>query len=184
MRTGERATNGYRWDIDESMFYPGLEASLRSAKHALDRATIDNVIERCKQYLALLAEYRSQLYELPKIPGIKLKPGSASPADVESARRAVRVALENLTQEYKSTTALLLSFTAVSGYGAVETLNRRKYKDHDDWELKASGVRFSGGADDDMMTIQEAVDIAVMLRREEHIARNVDRARGRAEGSA
>jgi hypothetical protein len=65
---------------------------------------------------------------------------------------------------------LLFSITIVSGYEAVETFNRLKYKGRNDWELGASGVKFSGGTDRDLLTIQEAVEIAGLLRREEHVA--------------
>ena len=46
------------------MLYPELEEKLRHARLALERATSEDIIDLCKQYLALLAEYRSQLYEL------------------------------------------------------------------------------------------------------------------------
>jgi hypothetical protein len=41
---------------------------------------------------------------------------------------------------------------------------------HNDWELRSSGIKFSGGTDRDLLTIQEAVDIAGLLRREEIVA--------------
>ena len=44
---------------------------------------------------------------------------------------------------------------------------------HVDWELRASGVKFSGGTFRDLLTIQEAVEIAGLLRREEYIAAQV-----------
>ena len=68
------------------------------------------------------------------------------------------------------TQQLLLSFTTVSGYEAVEIFNQRKYEGHDDWELRASGVKFRGGDNSDLMTVQEAVDLASLLRREDHLA--------------
>ena len=101
---------------------------------------------------------------------------SSSPEDVGDTRKAIRAAIENTTQERNRTEILLLSFTTVSGYEAVEIFNRRKYKGHDDWELRASGVKFSGGTGRDLMTVQEAVDTASLLRREEHIAQNAAQA--------
>jgi hypothetical protein len=155
------------------MLYPKLEAKLHCARHALDRATSENIIELCKQYLALLAEYRDEIYKLPGTPGINLWSESPlSSEDIDETRKAVRVAIENTTQERNRTAALLRSFTAVSAYEAVETLNRLKYQGHDDWELRASGVKFSGGNDDDRMTIQEAVETTSALRRAEYIAQN------------
>lgn len=157
------------------MLYPQLEERLHNTKRALDEATPENIIEQCKQYLALLAEYRSELYKIPDTFDLNLKAKPSSVGDVESLRRAVRVAIEDLTQEHNSTTVLLLSFTAVSGYGAVETFNSRKYKGHDDWELSAGGVKYSGGVDAEKMTIQEAVGAASRLRREEHVARKASK---------
>jgi hypothetical protein len=53
----------------------------------------------------------------------------------------------------------------------VDIFNQRSYEGHDDWELRASGVRFHGG-DSDLMTIQEAVDLASLLRRKDYVAQN------------
>ena len=159
------------------MLYPKLEAKLHRASHALDEATSENIIELCKQYLGLLAEYRDEIYKLPGMPGINLWSESPlSNEDIDTTRKAVRVAIENTTQERNRTAALLRSFTAVSGYEAVETLNRLKYQGHDNWELRAGGVKFSGGSDGDKMTIQEAVETTSVLRREEYIARMADSA--------
>jgi hypothetical protein len=158
------------------MLFPELEEGLHRTKHALNEATSENIIERCKQYLALLDEYRSELYKLPATRLINLKDGAFSMRDdIGDTRKAVREAIESLTKEHNTTTALLLSFTAVSGYEAVATLNRLKYKGHDIWELRAGGVGFVDNTDD-RMTIQEAVERASLLRREEHIARTAARA--------
>lgn len=151
------------------MLYPELEERLHRTKHALESATSENIIERCRQYLALLAEYRGELYKLPDTLGLNLKSRTASGAEVENIRRAVRVAIEDLTKEHHSTTSLLRSFTAVSGYEAVATLNRQTYKGQDTWELRSGGVSCGGNADE-RMTIQAAVDTASLLRRERHIA--------------
>ena len=148
------------------------EEKLYDAKHALDTATTENVVNLCKDYLAALAQYRSELYELAGTPRINLQAGSSSsPGDVSSAREIVRVAIENTTQERNRIEALLRSFTAVSGYEAAETLNRRKHKNSDQWEVKAGGVRTNDSVADSRMTIQEAVDTASVLRREEYLAR-------------
>jgi hypothetical protein len=37
---------------------------LQASKQALNTATSENIIEQCKQHLALLTEYRVQLYKL------------------------------------------------------------------------------------------------------------------------
>lgn len=175
MRKGKQAFNGYRsaTDLANHMLYPRLEEKLQQARHALDRATSENIIGLCRQYLALLAEYRGELYKLPNTAGINLRAGpSLSSEEVENTRQAVRVAIDHITHERNRTEALLRSFTTVSGYEAVEILNSREYKGHNDWELRAGGVRFSGGTDGDRISIQEAVDTASLLRREGYIAHN------------
>jgi hypothetical protein len=156
------------------MLSPELEGKLREAGLALDGATSGNIIELCKQYLAVLAEYRSELYRLPDT--LKLRPGPASSSssreDIKGVRKAVRSAIERTTQERRQTEALLFSFTAISGYGAVMTLNRHKYEGGDDWQLSSGGVSLRDGSDGKRMTIQEAVETASLLRREEHVAGN------------
>ncbi len=155
------------------MLYPGLEKRLHNAKHALGSATCENIIELCKQYLALLAEYRGELYNSPNTFNISFSLESPlSQESIGNTRKAIRVAIEDTTRECNRTASLLRSFTAVSGYEAVETLNERKYKGHDDWTLSACGVGFGDSTDGERMTIQEAVDTTSLLRREDHIATN------------
>ena len=153
------------------MLYPELEQRLQASKHALNRATSESIVEQCKQYLAVLAEYRSQLYDLQVTPGLNQQSASPSLTEVPD-RKTIREAIERTTRERNRTQLLLLSFTTVSGYEAVEIFNQRKYEGHDDWELRASGVKFRGGDNGDLMTVQEAVDVAGMLRREAHLEQN------------
>ena len=160
------------------MLYPQLEQKLQAANQAVNRATSESIVEQCKQYLALLAEYRSQLYELQGTHAVNPESASSSLNKEVPDRKTIREAIENTTRERNTTQLLLLSFTTVSGYEAVEIFNRRKYEGHDDWELRASGVKFRGGDDDDLLTIQEAVDLAGMLRREDHLAQNASSAPG------
>lgn len=154
------------------MLYPQLEQRLQAAKQAVNRATSESIVEECKQYLALLAEYRTQLYELQRTPGVSQHSALPSLPQVVPDRKTIREAIETTTRERNKTQLVLLSFTTVSGYEAVEIFNRRKYEGHDDWELRASGVKFRGGDDNDLMTIQEAVDLASMLRGQDHFAQN------------
>lgn len=154
------------------MLFPALENRLLRAAHALDGATADNLVELCRRYLALLAEYRAELYTLPGTPGVNHGSGSSLSEDVADVRKGVRAAIEKTTLERNRIEALLLSFVSVSGYEAVETFNRLHYRGHDDWELRAGGVaRFSSDTAGERMTVLEAVDIASLLRREEYIAR-------------
>ena len=146
---------------------------MHNAKHALAKATIENIIELCKLYLAVLDEYRGELHKLPGTPGVNIpSKSSSSPGDVDITRKAIRNAIETTTHERNRCAALLLSFTAVSGYEAVEKFNKRRYKGRDDWTLSSGGVGVGDSTDEHNMTIQEAVDTTSLLRREEHIARS------------
>lgn len=151
---------------------PESEERLRRARLALNCAATENIVELCRQYLAALAEYRAELYKLPVRLGVDLWSGSCLWGDATNARKAIRSAIEQTTRERHGTEALLLSFTSLSGYEAVDTFNRRGYKGHTDWELRAGGVaRFCGGVAGERMTVLEAVETAGLLRREEHVAR-------------
>jgi len=153
------------------MLFPQLEEKLLASKRSVNRASSDNIIQRCKQHLALLAEYRIQLYKLRELPGV-LQPTTASLSAEVPDRESIRAAIETTTHDRNRTQDLLLSFITVSGYEAVEIFNRRSYQGHDDWELRASGVRVHGGDNNDLMTIQEAVDLASLLRRKDYVAKN------------
>ena len=114
------------------MLYPQLEQRLQASKQAVNRATSESIVEDCKQYLALLAEYRSQLYQLQSTPGVSQHTASPSLPQVEPDRKTMREAIETTTRERNTTQLLLLSFTTVSAYEAVEVFNQRKYAGHDD----------------------------------------------------
>ena len=154
------------------MLYPHLEQRLQASRQAVRSATSESVVEKCKQYLGLLEEYRSELYKLRGTPGDNQPYPSPSLTESVPDRRTIREAIERTTRERNRAQLLLFSFTTVSGYEAVEIFNRRKYEGHDDWELRASGVKFAGGDDTDLMTVQEAVDLACLLRREDYLAQN------------
>jgi len=153
------------------MFYPELEKKLQASKVAVNRATRETIIEQCKAYLGTLAEYRSRLYEL-EVPGRGQQSVSNLLTEEVRDRKAIREAIETTTHERNRTQVLLLSFTTVSGYEAVEILNELKYQGREDWELQASGVRFRDAGNSDLMTIREAVNLASLLRRDTYIARN------------
>jgi len=46
------------------MLYPQLEQRLQASKQAMNTAMSESIVKQCKEYLALLREYRNQLYEL------------------------------------------------------------------------------------------------------------------------
>ena len=154
------------------MINPQLQEKLDHARHALDGATSESIVELCKRYLELLADCREQLYELANS-GYLQGLAASSPTDLAGARKTFRAAIEKATQERNRTELLLLSITTVSAYEAVEMLNRRGYEGHSDWELRASGVKSTSGSAQDLMTIQEAVDLASLLRREDHVAQHI-----------
>lgn len=152
--------------------YPELEEKLSWARRTLDGATSGSVIALCKQYLALLAEYRNELYKLAEMPGLKLgsTPSSAL-KDTAALRKAVRQAIENTTEERNRTENLLRSFTTISGYEAAEIFNQQKYKGYKSWEHRAGGVvRLRDGVVEEKLNIQEAVDEASLLRRRQYRA--------------
>ena len=153
------------------MLFPQLEEKLQASKRALNTATSENIIEQCKQHLALLAEYRIQLYQLQDLPGVHQQSTLSRSGEVPD-REAIRAAIETTTHERNRIQVFLLSFTTVSGYKAVEIFNQRSYEGHDDWELRAGGVKFPGGDNSDLMTIQQAVDLASTLRRKDYVAQN------------
>jgi hypothetical protein len=157
------------------MLYPQLEQKLQASRQAVNRATCETIVRQCKEYLALLADYRSRLYELQGTPGLNEQSTSPSLTEEVPDRKTIREAIERTTRERNRTQLLLLSFTTVSGYEAVEIFNQRNYGGHDDWELRASGVKFRGGDNSDLMTVQEAVDLAGLLRREDHLAQNASK---------
>jgi len=152
------------------MFYPELEKRLQASKLAVNRATRETIIEQCKAHLGMLAEYRSRLYGL-EVPGTGQSVSTLLTEEVLD-RKAIREAIEKTTHERNRIQVLLLSFTSVSGYEAVEIFNERKYQGHEDWELHASGVRFHGADNSDLMTIREAVYLASLLRRDDYAAKN------------
>src|ERR1044072_6512378 len=154
------------------MLYPQLEQRLQASEQAVNRATSESIVTRCKEYLALLAEYRNQLYDLQGTPGLNQQTASPSLSEELPDRKTIREAIERTPGERNRSELLLLSFTTVSGYEAVEIFNRRNYGGHDDWELRGRGVKFRGGDNSDLMTVQEAVDLAGMLRREDYLAQN------------
>ena len=124
------------------MLYPELEQKLQESRHTLNLANSENIFDRCKHYLGLLTEYRSKLYELQELSGVPRQTASLVLPEGALDRKVIREAIETTTRERNRTQVLLLSFTTISGYEAVEIFNERRYEGHEDWELRASGVKF------------------------------------------
>ncbi len=148
---------------------PKLEENLRKAQSDLDLATSENIIECCQKYLALLAKYRDELYKLRGTPEINLLDSPLPNEEVAGIRKEIRAAVTNFTTEHNRVEALLKSFTAINGFEAAKIFNSHKYKGYGNWELKAGGIRFQGGTQADRIMINEAVEIAGQLRREEYV---------------
>lgn len=149
-----------------------LEERMSCAKQLLELATSENIIERCQQYLVLLSDYLNELYKFRGTPEInKNEQSPLLRSAIEKVRKEIRASVEAITGERNRIEALLKSFTAISGYDALETFNQSCYKGFNDWELKAGGIRFGGGAEADKISIQEAVVTASLLRRENYVTR-------------
>lgn len=163
------------------MLHLDIEDKLRLAKLALDEATSENVVELCQHYIALLDAYRRELYKLPDALDLDLRSSTLSTREgVITNRSAARAAIETTTRERQSTETMLRYFTVLSGHEAVETLNRLRHKGHDGWKLNAGGARRGDGTDSDRMTVQELVETAGLLRREEHVALRAAERRSRS----
>ena len=158
------------------MIHPQLKENLHQAQRALEAATSDNIVELCKRYLTLLAESRRQLYELRNAHVSQPSTSLSSMESLSGTRKSIRAAIEKITQERNRTELLLLSITTISGYEAVEMLNRRHYGGYSDWELRASGVKATNSSAQYLMTLREAVDLASLLRREDYVSQNSARA--------
>ena len=87
----------------------------------------------------------------------------------EQVRKTVRSAVEITTRERNNTESLLESFTSISGYEAVETFNRLKYKGFETWELRSGGAGLKDALNDQIISVGEAVETASLLRREAYL---------------
>jgi hypothetical protein len=148
-----------------------INEDLLKAELALAGANINNVIELGRDYLKHLAEYRDQLFNLRGIPEIDLAQTSQLGRElINQARKAIRSAIELTVSEHNRVEDLLTSFTSINGTGAAETFNRLKFKGGTKWESTSTGVRLRGG---EVLTIQKAVEVAELLRREAYITHKI-----------
>ena len=140
------------------------------AQSALSRANSGNIVKLCREYLQTLTEYRAELYKFREIPEINLKqPSELDRELVEQMRKAIRSAVETTTRERNQTEILLDSFITISGYDAVNTFNRLKYKGFDNWELKSGAVYSRNNGGFEQIAMQEAIEAASLLRRESYV---------------
>jgi hypothetical protein len=148
-----------------------VNENLLKAEYAFNQANSGNLVELCRKYLGLLTEYRDELFKLRAAPEINQSPLTPLARELtEQVRRAIRAAIEITTRERNNAESLLGSLTAISGYEAVETFNQLKYKGFDTWELRSGGARVKDRDDDEPIKVQEAVEIAALLRCEEYAA--------------
>jgi hypothetical protein len=148
-----------------------VNENLIKAETALSGADGGNIVELCRKYISLLTKYREELSKLRGIPEINFQQSSSLARELtEQVRKAIRSTIEITTRERNHTESLLESFTAISGYEAAETFNRLKYKGFENWELRAGGVRPKDAAEDNLITMQEAVEQAGLLRREAYVS--------------
>ena len=150
-----------------------VNENLLNAESALNKADSGNIIELCRKYLLLLNVYRDELSKLRGTPEISFQSSSSLARELtEQVRKAIRSAIEITTRERNQTESLLNSFTSISGYEAVDTFNHLQYKGFDNWELQAGGVR-SKSHTEELLTIQDAVVTAGLLRREAYITEKI-----------
>lgn len=144
---------------------------LIKAESDLNRANSDNIIALCREFLQILTEYREDLYKLRGSPKINLQQTSGLAHElVEQVRKVIRSTVEITTQKRNETQLLLESFTSISGYEAIETFNRLKYRGFDNWELKANSINSQNNGGFEQIAMQEAIETASLLRREAYIA--------------
>jgi hypothetical protein len=144
--------------------------NLIKAEAELNQANSENIIDLCRKYLQILTEYREDLYKLRGSSTIDLQQSSAFAREiVEQSRRAIRTSVELTTLKCNQTKILLDSFTAISGYEAVNTFNQLKYNGFDNWELKSNSVNSQNNGGFEQIALVEAVEIAGLLRREAYV---------------
>jgi hypothetical protein len=147
-----------------------VNENLIKAEIALNKANSGDIIELCREYLQILTEYRDELYKLRGVPETTLPQSSLARELIEQVRRSIRTAIEITTRERNKTELLLKSFTSISGYEAVDTFNRLKFRGFDNWELKSNSVNSHNDGSFDQIAMQEAIETAGLLRREAYLA--------------
>jgi hypothetical protein len=121
-----------------------INENLLNAELALSKATADNVVSLCRNYLRLLTEYRDHLRDFRDIPEINLAQTSSLSLELTNqARKAIRAAVEITVREYNQAEALLESFISITNYQAAETFNQLEYKGAVNWTASSAGVHRS-----------------------------------------
>ena len=151
-----------------------INEEVARAERNFERATSDNIVELCREYLRVLTEYRDQLRGLREIPEINCTEQSKLSRElITQSRAAVRATVEVTVTAHNYVDALLRTFTLIDAWDAAETFNRLLYKGSINWEVQGGQIRATDQADGEAMTIQEAVVIAGRLRREAYVANGI-----------
>jgi hypothetical protein len=148
-----------------------VDEDLVGAELAIKEATCETIVQLCRDYLLLLSNYRDKLYKLRGTPEICVHQSSPIARGlVEQTRKAIRTALEVTITERNEIESLLKSFTTISGYESTVTLNQFQYDGISNWELGSGGVYSKNQKGEKRLSMQDAVVIAGILRREAYIA--------------
>lgn len=149
------------------MLYPELPEELRNAGSAFEAATSEDIIELGEKYLELLEEYYKKLCQHPGSSQGGLQPAPSSSWEaVHDIQQAIKDTLDRTVQEHKRVGTLLDSLIYLTGEEVIETLNRLEYKGRAGWKFGEGGVTDGSGQ---ALGLQEAVNIASLLRRQEYI---------------
>jgi hypothetical protein len=148
-----------------------ISEKLTTAKFALNKASSGNILELCQAYLQLLNEFCDDLHKLNKEPAINLSQSSPLARELgEQTRKAILTEFELTNQERNHIDSLFKSFTNITGFDAVQTFNQLEYKGFADWELRATNeVRLKNDDNSQKMTVQEAIEMAGLLRRKAYV---------------
>ena len=148
-----------------------INEDVARAERNFDRATSDNIVDLCGEYLTVLAEYRKHLMSLPQIPEVNfIEQSSLGRTLAEQSRMAVTAAIGVTETAQELVGALLKSFTEVSASDAVETFNRLGYDGANNWELRGNTLHAGDGHD---LTDVEAVETAKSLRRDAYVNQRI-----------
>ena len=150
-----------------------INEDVARAERNFDRATSDNIVDLCGEYLTVLSEYRSHLTNLPQIPEVNFaEQSSLGRTLAEQSRMAVMAAIGVTETAHDLVEALLRSFTDVSASDAVETFNRLGYNGSKDWKLHGKMVH-AGDPSGWSTTEGEAIETAKRLRRDAYVNQRI-----------
>jgi len=150
-----------------------INEDVARAERNFDRATSDNIVDLCGEYLTVLSEYRTHLTNLPQIPEVNFaEQSSLGRTLAEQSRMAVMAAIGVTETAHDLVEALLRSFTDVNASEAVETFNRLGYSGSNDWKLHGRMVHH-GDQSGSSISDSEAIETAKRLRRDAYVNQRI-----------